>query len=893
MAEIIQGMTNDGLRLLAQSQSGTIIEFTKLKVGDGFITDEKVSELNDLVNVIDEIPIESTDVLEEDGQISMVANGKVHQINKDFYFRELGLYAIDPDTNKEVLYAYLNKDEDAALIPMISSQAAVQEAVSMIVTIGNAKNVVVNYKDGAGLINSGHNMFDIVMKDHILDDEEKCGLAEFGECVYKKTTEDHIGYPEFYKKCLEEYNAAEEKTIRTSKNYTTHGSIQVREDEFKNNVTWSGFKRDSYIEQVVNKSFGQGDTIELKIKTPAQISSKSGTRGVNTIFSMDNGESKFGLMLGISFYQNKLVLCASSNTKSWDIALNKSGANSLEPNTEYNIKLKVIEGTIKVFLRKIEDTKDIEDISVNLIVSKKAVTLPYYKYIRYGTCQSILKNTYYHKKDDALYYARVFNGEITLLENGNYCTYNHELKEVYNTTTIKMASNGHRFYDVSNKSDIDTIYNETGMAWLYGIDATNEYIVIPRNNYYFMNGNTETVGKMINAGLPNIKGHFGGTESGGDNINFLNGVFYNGSYNTNGNGGNNSNDADVMYFDASRVSQVYGNNTTVQTDAVKLIPYMVVGRISNFGVVGGTIILDKFISEEKLQLTVDKLATKTELNTKQDAGDYALKSDLAELENKADKSNTYTKSEVDTKVACVYKYKGQIADYELLPSENNAVGDVYELAINNNMYLWTGEKWQIIKDSFDSNNYITVSDFEIQIDSKADISNTLEGYGIEDAYTKEEIDLKIASVYRAKGSVETYDNLPNQTDVDEDGEVIELTIGDVYNVLDTGANYVWIGESWDKLSETIDLSPYVLKSEMPTKVSDLENDNGYLTDVPEEYITETELENKGYLTSVPTEYITESELENKGYQTAEQVQNAINTTLGDIETILDEINGGV
>ena len=37
--------------------------------------------------------------------------------------------------------------------------------------------------------------------------------------------------------------------------------------------------------------------------------------------------------------------------------------------------------------------------------------------------------------------------------------------------------------------------------------------------------------------------------------------------------------------------------------------------------------------------------------------------------------------------------------------------------------------------------------------------------------------------------------------------------GDVYNVLDTGANYVCTDENgWDKLSETIDLSVY-LKTE--------------------------------------------------------------------------------
>ena len=36
--------------------------------------------------------------------------------------------------------------------------------------------------------------------------------------------------------------------------------------------------------------------------------------------------------------------------------------------------------------------------------------------------------------------------------------------------------------------------------------------------------------------------------------------------------------------------------------------------------------------------------------------------------------------------------------------------------------------------------------------------------------------------------------------------------------------------------------------ELPTKLSELINDKGYLTEIPSEYITETELEDKGYLT---------------------------------------------
>ena len=66
-------------------------------------------------------------------------------------------------------------------------------------------------------------------------------------------------------------------------------------------------------------------------------------------------------------------------------------------------------------------------------------------------------------------------------------------------------------------------------------------------------------------------------------------------------------------------------------------------------------------------------------------------------------------------------------------------------------------------------------------------------------YTKSEVDAKVSAVYRFKSSVASEANLPKSGN----------TIGDVYNVNDTGANYAWNGSTWDKLSETIDLTPYL------------------------------------------------------------------------------------
>ena len=92
--------------------------------------------------------------------------------------------------------------------------------------------------------------------------------------------------------------------------------------------------------------------------------------------------------------------------------------------------------------------------------------------------------------------------------------------------------------------------------------------------------------------------------------------------------------------------------------------------------------------------------------------------------------------------------------------------------------------------------------------------STLAGYGIADAATKEELnELKeeIGHAYKPKGSVETYDDLL---------EIENPQIGDVYNVIDTGVNYVWDGERWDELGSIVDLSNYWSKDDLVAMTRD-------------------------------------------------------------------------
>ena len=83
----------------------------------------------------------------------------------------------------------------------------------------------------------------------------------------------------------------------------------------------------------------------------------------------------------------------------------------------------------------------------------------------------------------------------------------------------------------------------------------------------------------------------------------------------------------------------------------------------------------------------------------------------AALALKADKSDTYTKAQVDAKLSGAYKVKGS-STFEALPKDNNVVGDVYNITnafdLGGKHYdagtnvVWTEDGWDALSGSFDT-----------------------------------------------------------------------------------------------------------------------------------------------------------------------------------------------
>lgn len=139
---------------------------------------------------------------------------------------------------------------------------------------------------------------------------------------------------------------------------------------------------------------------------------------------------------------------------------------------------------------------------------------------------------------------------------------------------------------------------------------------------------------------------------------------------------------------------------------------------------------------------------------------------------------------------------------------------------------------------------------------KAEIANAeLSGKEVDltNYYTKSEVDAKIPDISNlaTKEEVEEVQNVAGSNSVKI--FAIESDLFDIEKKLETIPSIEGLASEQfvlDKISE-IDIP------EVPTKVSELENDAGYITEIPSEYITETELDSMNFISEdkVSDEYV--------------------------------------
>lgn len=141
-AFINNDITAAGLLVLAKGVAGQQINYTKIVLGDGYLEEGQTPRsLTGVVSPKATIDITKC-VVNGDGTVTVGGVFTNDQSNDGFYYRELGLYADDPDEDVgEVLYCYGNCGDLAEWIPPTGGATIVEKTIDIVTAIGTATNV--------------------------------------------------------------------------------------------------------------------------------------------------------------------------------------------------------------------------------------------------------------------------------------------------------------------------------------------------------------------------------------------------------------------------------------------------------------------------------------------------------------------------------------------------------------------------------------------------------------------------------------------------------------------------------------------------------------------------------------------------------------------------------
>ncbi|OPJ63675.1 phage tail protein [Clostridium chromiireducens] len=132
-------LTDLGKNLLTKAQAGKQLNYTKVSIGDGALGSSSISSLTALKNKIKDISITKLKVLPT-GKAVIGFTISNQNITTGFYFREIGIFATDPDLG-EILYCYGNAGTNAEFIPANGSTDVIEKSIDINLLVGNAANV--------------------------------------------------------------------------------------------------------------------------------------------------------------------------------------------------------------------------------------------------------------------------------------------------------------------------------------------------------------------------------------------------------------------------------------------------------------------------------------------------------------------------------------------------------------------------------------------------------------------------------------------------------------------------------------------------------------------------------------------------------------------------------
>ena len=172
-------VTNAGRDIIARIIAGLNVTFSKIVIGDGFDYDtENFVNKTELINPVKSLNI-STMQITSSNIVELTAEFGKSDIEDAFWYREIGIYIIDPDDEtNEILFAYGNRNNAAEYITPHIQNYAVLKNIKCLVSVGASVNVniLISTTQSANTIN-------FVAADWILDEITGIYSLELGNVL--------------------------------------------------------------------------------------------------------------------------------------------------------------------------------------------------------------------------------------------------------------------------------------------------------------------------------------------------------------------------------------------------------------------------------------------------------------------------------------------------------------------------------------------------------------------------------------------------------------------------------------------------------------------------------------------------------------------------------------
>ncbi len=175
-------ITNSGKVLLAKAQQGKTLSFSKMQLGSA----------NDITNPTEKTAVTSPFLTTKIRNVNLTTDGSARistfisneNLTQSYVWREIGLFAVDPDTQQEVLYAYKCAGENGETIPAGGGADVIEKIFDIVIKVNNASSITAVIDESTVLLSREEIVQEL---DDCEDEENKVPSAKlFYEKIMEK-----------------------------------------------------------------------------------------------------------------------------------------------------------------------------------------------------------------------------------------------------------------------------------------------------------------------------------------------------------------------------------------------------------------------------------------------------------------------------------------------------------------------------------------------------------------------------------------------------------------------------------------------------------------------------------------------------------------------------------